>query len=192
MHSALVPNVMIILRKGSMDVASSAQRVGGGGAGWDEGRQAGLGLEGQQAGGVEDGGGTYQLQLRREVKNTGKTVQGGKGAKLRRESKKWPKSCKEVEEEMNEHCPITGFPDNQGWWPPKQTISYQDMSHTVGLVGTGRPNSEPSFYDTAVDVEMSGSGRDSTRWIFANFSANTPQNLVQIFNATKHQSIHGQ
>ena len=156
-----------------MDVAANAQRVGGGGGRAEcvDRRRSGLevnlaaGGDGRPGGGV--GGGTFQPLRRKERENT-IGVKGGQSTDIKRESNR-TRYCKEKEEgnsESDTYKHLSGlqkdFLDNRGQSPSKQAISYEEMAHTAGLVGTGRPSSELSICEAANCVKEVGAG-DSGR-----------------------------
>ena len=163
-----------------MDVAASAQRVGGGrvevdreagGGGRAEGESR-LEVDRQAAGrGERSRGsetGTFHSLRKKEVE---KTKKSGRNAKTKREcerAKDWKdKECRpDSESDQFHHKPISPLTKEnyQGGSPSKQALSYQEKAHTVGLVGTGRPSSsELSFCETANFVETVGAADDSER-----------------------------
>ena len=169
----VILQALSILCQGPMDVAANAQRVGGGGGRAEcvYRRRSGLevnlaaGGDGRPGGGV--GGGTFQPLRRKERENT-LGVKGGQSTDIKRESNR-TRYCKEKEEGNSEsdiYKHLSGFPkdfpDNRGQWPSKQAISYEEMAHTAGLVGTGRPPSELSICEAAGLVKEVGAG-DSER-----------------------------
>ena len=146
-----------------MDMAATAQRVGGGRV---EGQSR---LEVNQAGGGERSGvgdlGTYHSLRRKEVAKVRK-VQGGQSAKIRRECKRAEEnkeSCPDPESDVHQTRLKDFSGDTPGRQPSKQAISYEEVAHSVGFVGTGRPSSELSFCETANCVELVGAADDSDR-----------------------------
>ena len=126
---------------------------------------AGAGGGDRRLGGVsssEVGGGTFQ-PLRRKGRENTLEVKGGQSTDVKRGSSrtKYWKEKEEGNSESDIHKQLSAFPkdipDNRGQWPPsKQTISYEEKAHTVGLVGTGRPSSVISFCETASCVKDVG------------------------------------
>ena len=174
-----------------MDVAASAQGVGGvrtegepgqGSRAWPEGEpgrvararpegQAGQGARAKGEPGLEvnqeaalgcersrvSGTGTYHSLRGKEEKQTTK---GGRSVKNKGQCERAEKDAEKERRPDSES--ISPFSDgNQG----KQAISYQEKTHTVRLVGTGRPSSSSgiSFSETANRVEMVGAADDSER-----------------------------
>ena len=173
----VILQALSILCQGPMDVATNAQRVGGGGGRAECVNRRRSGLEVNLAaggdgrpGGVSTtgvGGGTFQPLRRKERENTLR-VKGGQSTDIKRESNR-TRYCKGKEEgnsESDTYKHLSGlpkdFPDNRGRWPSKQAISYAEMAHNAGLVGTGRPSSALSFCEAANCVKEVGAG-DSDR-----------------------------
>ena len=113
--------------------------------------------------------GTYHSLRRKKVEKVRK-VQGGQSAKLRRECERTEEnklSRTDPESDVHQN-PLSPFPkdfsgDNRARRSSKQAISHEEMAHTVGFVGTGRPSSEISFCETANCVDLVGAADDSGR-----------------------------